>query len=68
MRCYTKCMNLPVSFEGLVNPRPLDVRLHGPLLGHDDDISDVSQTERTIGQPEKTMYIKSRKLFDENLR
>ena len=35
-----KVPDQPVPFQGLVNPRPLDVRLPGTLPGYDNDIDD----------------------------
>ena len=49
----------------MINQRLLDIRLLGTLLGYDTDIDDEKQTEVSIRQPDKTMYRKSRKLFDE---
>ena len=59
-----KVPDQPVPFAGLTNPRPLDIRLLGTLTGYDNDIDDAKQPEVTIRQPEKTMYRKSKKLFD----
>ena len=55
----------PIAFQGLINPRPLGIRLIGTLPGYDDDKDDKNQPEVTIRQPDKTMYGKSKKLFDE---
>ena len=60
-----KVPNQPVLFQGLVNQRCLDIRSFGTLLGYDNDIDDVKQTEVTVRQPDKTMYRKSRRLFDD---
>ena len=60
-----KVPDQPVPFQGLVNLRLLDIRLLGTLPGYDNDIDDVKQQQVTSKQPEKTMYRKSRKLFDE---
>ena len=57
--------NQPIPFQGLINPRPLDIRSFGTLPGYDDDKDDKNQPEVTIRQPDKTMYRKSKKLFDE---
>ena len=54
-----------IPFQGLINPRPLDIRLLGTLPGYDDDKDDKNQPEVSIRQPEKKMYRKSKKLFDE---
>ena len=61
---FCKVPDQPVSFQGLVNPRPLDIRLIGILPGYDNDIDDVKHPEVTIKQADKTMYRKSKKLFD----
>ena len=51
----------PIPFQGLINPRPLDIRLLGTLPGYDDDgKDDKNQPEVSIRQPDKTMYRKSR--------
>ena len=55
----------PFPFHRLVNPRSFDIRLLGTLAGYDNAIDDIKQSEVTIQQPDKTMYKKSRKLFDE---
>ena len=55
----------PIPFQGLINPRPLDIRLLGTLPGYDDSKDDKNQPVVSIRQPEKTMYRKSKKLFDE---
>ena len=55
----------PIPFQGLINPRHLDIRLLGTLPGYDDDDDDKNQPEVSIRQPDKTMYRKSKKLFDE---
>ena len=60
-----KVPDQPVPCQGLVNPRLYDIRLLGTLLGYDNDLGDVKQPEVIIRQPDKTMYRKSRKLFDE---
>ena len=62
-----KVPNQPIPFQGLINPRPLDIRLLGTLPGYDDDDdkNDKNQPEVSIRQPDKTMYRKSKKLFDE---
>ena len=60
-----KVLDHPVPFQGLVNLRPLDIRLLGTLPGYDNDTDDMKQSEVTIRQPDKTMYRTSRKLFDE---
>ena len=54
-----------IPYQGLINPRPLDIRLLGTLPGYDNDIDDKNQPEVSIRQIDKTMYRKSRKLFDE---
>ena len=58
-----KVSDQPIPFQGLINPRPLDIRLPGILPGYDED--DKNQPEVSIRQPDKTMYRKSKKLFDE---
>ena len=61
-----KVPDQPIPFQGLINPRPLDIRLLGALPGYDeDDKDDKNQPEVSIRQPDKTMYRKSKKLFDE---
>ena len=61
-----KVPDQPIPFQGLINPRPLDIRLLGTLPGYDeDDKDDRNQPEVSIRQPDKTMYRKSKKLFDE---
>ena len=60
-----KVPDQPIPFQGLINPRPLDIRLLGTLPGYDDDIDNKNQPEVTIRQPDKTMYRTSKKLFDE---
>ena len=60
-----KVPDQPVPFQGLVNSRHLDIRLLGTLAGYDKDIDDVKHPQVTIRQTEKTMYRKSKKLFDE---
>ena len=54
----------PIPSQGLINPRSLDVRLLSILPGYDDK-DDKIQPEVSIRQPDKTMYRKSKKLFDE---
>ena len=60
-----KVPDQPIPYQGLINPRSLDIRLLGTLPGYDKDINDKNQPEVSIRQPDKTMYGKSRKLFDE---
>ena len=61
-----KVPDQPIPFQGLINPRPLDIRLLGTFPGYDeDDKDDKNQPEVSIRQPDKTMYRKSKKLFDE---
>ena len=56
----------PIPFQGLINPRPLHIRLLGNLPGYDDvGKDDKNQPEVSIRQPDKTMYRKLKKLFDE---
>ena len=43
----------------------MHIRLFGTLSGFDNDIDDKHQPEVFISQPDKTMYRKSRELFDE---
>ena len=59
-----KVPDQPLPFQGLVNLRPLDIRLLGTLPGYENDLDDVKQPEVITRQPDKTMYRKSRKLFD----
>ena len=54
-----------VPFHSLINPRPLDIRLLGTLPGYDNDIDDKKKPEVSIRQPGKTMYRKSKEMFDE---
>ena len=55
-----------IPLQGLINPGPLDIRLPGTLPGYDeDDKDDKNQPAVSIRQPDKTMYRKSKKLFDE---
>ena len=49
----------------MIKPRPLDIRLLGTLPAYDNNIDDEKQPEVPIRQPDKTMYRKSKKLFDE---
>ena len=60
-----KVPDQPVLFQGIVNPRPLDIRLLGTLPGYDNDIDNAKQSEVTIRQLHKTKYRKCKKLFDE---
>ena len=60
-----KVHDQPVPYQGLINPKPLDIRLLGTLPSYDNDIGDEKQPEVSIRQPYKTMYRKSKKLFDE---
>ena len=60
-----KVPDQPVPFQGLINPRPLDITLLGTLPHNDNDIDNEKQLEVTIRQPDKTMYRKSKELFDE---
>ena len=60
-----KVLDQPIPYQGLINPRPLDIRLLGTLPGYDDDKDDKNQPEVSIRQPDKTMYRKSKKLLDE---
>ena len=55
----------PVPFQGLINPRPLDIRLLGTLSAYDKSIDDKKQPEVSIRQPDMTMYRKSKKMFDD---
>ena len=59
-----KVLDQPILYQGLINPRPLDIRLLGTLPGYDNDIYDEKQPEVSIRQPDKAMYRISRKLFD----
>ena len=49
----------------MINPRPFDIRLLVTLPGYDNNINDEKQPEVSIRQPDKAMYRKFRKLFDE---
>ena len=60
-----KVPDQPFPFQGLINPKSLYIRLLGTLPGYDDDTEDKNQPEVSIRQPDKTMYRKSKKLFDE---
>ena len=61
-----KVPDQPIPFQGLINPRPLDIRFLDTLPGYDeDDKDDKNQPEVSIRQADKTMYRKSKKLFDE---
>ena len=55
-----KVTDQPVLYEGLINSRPLDIRLFGTSPGYDNDIDDKNQPEVLIRQPDKTMYRKSK--------
>ena len=35
----------PIPYQGLINPRPLDIRLLGTLPGYDNDIDDEKQLD-----------------------
>ena len=35
----------PIPYQGLINPRPLDIRLLGTLPGYHNDINDEKQPE-----------------------
>ena len=37
----------PVSVQGLVNSRPLDISLLGPVPDYDNDMDDIKQPEVT---------------------
>ena len=60
-----KVPDQPFPFQGLNNPRPLGMRLFGTLPGYDSDMDDEKQPEVIIRQPDKTMYGKFMKMFDE---
>ena len=61
-----KVPDQPIPFQHLINPRPLDIRLLGTLPGYDEGgKDDKNQPKVSIRQPDKTMYRKSKKLFDE---
>ena len=49
-----KVPDQPIPFQGLINPRPLDIRLLGTLPGsdNDDDKDDKNQPEVSIRQPD----------------
>ena len=55
-----KVPDQPILYQGLINPRPLDIRLLGTLPGYDNEMDDENQPEVSIRQPDKTMYRKSR--------
>ena len=64
-----KMPDQPIPFQGLINPRPLDIRLLGTLPGYDNDIDYEKQPEVTIRQPDKTMCRKSKNcLMKVNMR
>ena len=50
-----KVPDQPVPYYGLINPRPLDIRLLGTLPGYDNDIDDEKQPEVSIRQSDKTV-------------
>ena len=52
-----------IPYQGLIYPRPLDIRLLDTLPDYDNDIDDKNQPEVSIRQPNKTMYRKPRKLL-----
>ena len=60
-----KVPDQPIPYQGFINPRPLDIRSLGTLPGYDNDIDDKNWPEVSLRQPDKTMYRKSRKWFDE---
>ena len=60
-----KVPDQPIPYQGLINPRPLDIRLLGTLTSYYNNIDDSNQPEVSIRQPDKTRYRKSSKLFDE---
>ena len=60
-----KVPDQPIPYQGLINPRTLDIQLLGTLSGYDNDIDDKNQPEASIRQPDKIMCRKSMKLFDE---
>ena len=43
-----KVPDQPVPFQGLIHPRPLDIRLCGTLPGYDNGIDDEKQPEVTL--------------------
>ena len=59
-----KVLDQPIPYQGLINIRPLDIRLLGTLQGYNNDKDVENQPEVSIRQPDKTMNGKSRKLFD----
>ena len=63
-----KVPDQPVHFQGLVNSRPLDIKLLGSLPGYDNDMDDEKQPEITTRQPDKTMYRKSKNLMKIKIR
>ena len=57
-----KVPNQPIPFQGLINPRPLDIRLLGTLP---DDKDDKNQPEVSIRQLIKQCTENQKKLFGE---
>ena len=51
-----KVPDQPIPYQGLINPRPLDIGLLGTKPGYDNDIDDKNQPEVSIRQPDKTVY------------
>ena len=60
-----KVPDQPISYQGLINTRPLDIRLLGTSPGYDNDIDDKNHPEVSIRQPENKMHRKSRNQFGE---
>ena len=58
-----KVLDQPTPYQGLINPRPLDIRLLGTLPSYENDIDDDKQPGASIRQPHKTMYRKFTKLL-----
>ena len=59
-----KVHDQPIPYQGLINPRSLDIRLLGTLPSYDNDIDDENEPEISIRQPDKKMYRKSKELSD----
>ena len=52
-----KVPDQPIPYQGLITPRPYDIRLLGTSPGYDNDIDDEKQPEVSIKQPDKTIYL-----------
>ena len=51
-----KVVNQPLPFQGIANPRPLDIASFGTLPGYNNDIDDIKQPKVPTRQPDKAMY------------